>query len=106
MKPRPSRFARRLPTVDFPAPIRPTRTIGRSRLSRTFLIDQGYTFPPQVGQKPFVPSIKPEGPMPRAVLFLIIIVVIIAGALVFLSSQAREVPTHSIQVDVTNAAGH
>jgi preprotein translocase subunit SecY len=44
--------------------------------------------------------------MPRAVLFLIIIVVIIAGALVFLSSQAREVPTHSIQVDVTNAAGH
>jgi preprotein translocase subunit SecY len=44
--------------------------------------------------------------MSRAVLFLIIIVVIIAGALVFLSSQAREVPTQSIQVDVTNAAGH
>jgi preprotein translocase subunit SecY len=51
-------------------------------------------------------SIKAEGPMSRAVIFLIIIVVIIAGALVFLSSQAREVPTHSIQVDVTNAAGH
>jgi preprotein translocase subunit SecY len=44
--------------------------------------------------------------MPRAVIFLIIIVVIVAGALVFLSSQAREVPTQSIQVDVTNAAGH
>jgi hypothetical protein len=80
--------------------------MGRSRLSRTFLIGRGYTFPPQVGQKPDVPSIKPEGPMPRAVIFLIIIVVIVAGALVFLSSQAREVPTQSIQVDVTNAAGH
>jgi hypothetical protein len=44
--------------------------------------------------------------MSRAVLFLIIILVIIAGALVFLSSQAREVPSRSIQVDVTNAAGH
>jgi hypothetical protein len=43
--------------------------------------------------------------MSRAVFFLIIIVVIVAGALVFLSSQAREVPTHSIEVDVTNAAG-
>jgi hypothetical protein len=44
--------------------------------------------------------------MSRAVLFLIVIVIIIAGALVFLSSRASEVPTHSIEVDVTNAAGH
>lgn len=44
--------------------------------------------------------------MSRAVLILIVIVVIIAGALVFLSSQARETPTRQIQVDVTNAAGH
>jgi hypothetical protein len=43
--------------------------------------------------------------MSRAVLFLIIILVIIAGALVFLSSQAREVPTKPVEVDVTNAAG-
>jgi preprotein translocase subunit SecY len=49
---------------------------------------------------------KRKGRMSRAVIFLIVIVVIVAGALVFLSSQAREVPTHSIQVDVTNAAGH
>jgi hypothetical protein len=44
--------------------------------------------------------------MSRAVIFLFFILVIIAGALVFLSSQAREVPTRPIQVDVTNAAGH
>jgi hypothetical protein len=44
--------------------------------------------------------------MSRAVLFLIIVVVIVAGALVFLSSQAHEVPTRAIQVDVTNAASH
>ena len=43
--------------------------------------------------------------MPRALLFLILILVIIAGALVFLSSQAREVPTQPVEVDVTNAAG-
>jgi hypothetical protein len=43
--------------------------------------------------------------MSRAVLILIVIVVIIAGALVFLSSQARETSTRPIQVDVTNAAG-
>lgn len=44
--------------------------------------------------------------MPRAVIFLIIILVILAGALVFLSSRAREVPTQPIEVDVTNAVGH
>jgi preprotein translocase subunit SecY len=44
--------------------------------------------------------------MSRGLIFLIVIIVIIAGALVFLSSGAREVPTHTIQVDVTNAAGH
>jgi hypothetical protein len=44
--------------------------------------------------------------MSRGLIFLIVIIVIIAGALVFLSSRAGEVPTHPIQVDVTNAAGH
>ena len=43
--------------------------------------------------------------MPRALIILILILVIIAGALVFLSSQAREVPTQPVEVDVTNAAG-
>jgi hypothetical protein len=44
--------------------------------------------------------------MSRGLLFLILIILIIAGALVFLSSQAREVPTTPVEVDVTNAAGH
>jgi len=43
--------------------------------------------------------------MPRAVIILIVILVILAGALVFLSSRAHEVPTSTIEVDVTNAAG-
>lgn len=43
--------------------------------------------------------------MPRAIIFLILFVAIIAGALLFLSSQAREVPTQPIEVDVTNEAG-
>ncbi|MFP5328846.1 MAG: hypothetical protein ACLGHC_01740 [Alphaproteobacteria bacterium] len=39
------------------------------------------------------------------IIFLIIIILIIAGGLVFLSSQAREVPTQPVEVDVTNEAG-
>ena len=38
-------------------------------------------------------------------MFLILLLVIIAGAIYFLSSQAREVPAKPIEVDVTNAAG-
>ena len=43
--------------------------------------------------------------MSRAVVFLIIILLVTAGALWFLSGQAREVPTQPVEVDVTNAAG-
>jgi hypothetical protein len=43
--------------------------------------------------------------MSRALLFILVLIVIVAGALVFLSSQAREVPTQPVEVDVTNAAG-
>ena len=43
--------------------------------------------------------------MSRALFFLIVIIAVIAGALMFLSSQAREVPTQPIEVDVTNEAG-
>ena len=39
------------------------------------------------------------------VVILIVIILIIAGALVFLSSQAREVPTQPVEVDVTNEVG-
>ena len=44
--------------------------------------------------------------MPRAIVILILVLVVIAGALVFLSSQAREVPTQQVEIDVTNAAAH
>lgn len=39
------------------------------------------------------------------VIILIVIVLLIAGALVFLSSQAREVEPQRVEVDVTNAVG-
>ena len=44
--------------------------------------------------------------MSRAVIFLIVIILIIVGALFFLSSRAHEVPTNTVEIDVTNAAGH
>lgn len=40
--------------------------------------------------------------MPRALVLLIVILAILAGALVFLSTQAREVPTQPVEIDVTN----
>ncbi|MGI8704296.1 MAG: hypothetical protein ACR2JJ_00590 [Sphingomicrobium sp.] len=43
--------------------------------------------------------------MSRAIVFLIVMIVLIAVALVFLSSQASEVATQPIEVDVTNEAG-
>ena len=43
--------------------------------------------------------------MPRSIVFLVLLLVILAAAVYFLSSQAREVPTQPIEVDVTNAAG-
>ena len=43
--------------------------------------------------------------MPRALVFITLMIAIIAGALLFLSSQAREVPTQPIELDVTNEAG-
>lgn len=43
--------------------------------------------------------------MPRSLVFLILLLVILGAAFYFLSSQAREVPTRPIEVDVTNAAG-
>jgi hypothetical protein len=43
--------------------------------------------------------------MSRALVFILVIIVIVAGALWFLSTQAREMPTQPVEVDVTNAAG-
>lgn len=41
--------------------------------------------------------------MSRTVIFIILFLLIIAGVLVFLSSQASEVPTQPTEIDVTNA---
>ena len=43
--------------------------------------------------------------MPRSIVLLFLLLVILAGAIYFLSTQAREVPTAPVEVDVTNAAG-
>ncbi len=44
--------------------------------------------------------------MSRAIVFLIVVLLVIGGALFFLSTRAHEVPTQPVEVDVTNAAGH
>lgn len=46
-----------------------------------------------------------EGLM-RGILILVLIVIVIAGALFFLSSRAHQVPTQTVEVDVTNAVSH
>jgi len=106
-------FARRRPTVDLPAPINPTSTIGRSSRSLNFCIGRGYTAVPDVGQKPtrmrssrIAPApTRRKSRAPGPLVLLILLLVIVAGAIYFLSSQAREVPTRPVEVDVTNAAG-
>jgi preprotein translocase subunit YajC len=42
--------------------------------------------------------------MPRAMILLILLLVVIAGVLWFLSSRAEEVPTRTIEVDVNAPA--
>ena len=42
--------------------------------------------------------------MPRGLVLLIILVAVIAGALFFLSSQAEEVPTQPVEIEVNAPA--
>lgn len=42
--------------------------------------------------------------MPRAVIFLIVIVLVIAGLMFFFSSRAGEVPTRAIETEVNAPA--
>ena len=42
--------------------------------------------------------------MPRAVILLILVVLVIAGLLFFLSSRVDEVPTRTIEVEVNQPA--
>lgn len=44
--------------------------------------------------------------MPRGLAVLIVLVVLVVGAMFFLSNRVKEQPTHTIEADVTaNAAG-
>jgi lipopolysaccharide export system protein LptC len=42
--------------------------------------------------------------MPRAIVLIILLLAVIAGLLFFLSRQAEEVPTRTIEVDVSSPA--
>jgi len=42
--------------------------------------------------------------MPRGILFLVIVVILLIGGLIFLSTRATEVPTSTIEVDVNAPA--
>lgn len=44
--------------------------------------------------------------MSRAAIIFIIIVIILAGALWYLSSRANEVPVQPVEIDVTNEIGN
>jgi hypothetical protein len=60
---------------------------------------RGYTAAPKLGQKPRSRSSK-RNIMPRLPL-LIILVLLLVGLVVFLSMQAQEVPTRTIETDVS-----
>lgn len=65
---------------------------------------RGYTAAPQVGKSPCIHFNQARVPMPRGLAFLIILVILIVAALFFLSSQAEEVPTQPIELEVNAPA--
>jgi len=61
----------------------------------------GYTALPKVGQKPARPTHLTCGiSMRRMPIVLIAIILVLIGAIVLLSSLAREVPTRTIETEV------
>ncbi len=60
---------------------------------------RGYTAAPKLGQKP--PSRSSKQDVMRRFPLLIILVLLLVGLVVFLSMQAREVPTRTIETDVS-----
>ena len=68
---------------------------------------RGYTVAAKVGQKPPATARSVRIKMSRPIVLLLVIVLILAGLLYFLSSRAQEVPTRTIEVEVkptTNAS--
>jgi hypothetical protein len=75
--------------------------MGRSSLFASLPTNRGYTARPEPGKSPHTILNRPTfKAMRRPLLFLLIILVLLVGALVFLSNQAREVPTKTIEADV------
>jgi hypothetical protein len=64
---------------------------------------RGYTAAGQVGKSPAISRNK-RVPMPRGLALLIVLVALIAAALYFFSTQAEEVPTQPIEVEVSAPA--
>lgn len=68
---------------------------------------------PDVGQKPAPMRPARITPLasgrrrstPSPIVLLVLVLAVLGGVIYFLSSQAREVPTRVIEVDVTNVAG-
>ena len=63
---------------------------------------RGYTAVVKLGQKPAIAQPLKQSEMSRPTI-LVILVLLIVGALVLLSTLAKEVPTTTIESDVTQA---
>jgi hypothetical protein len=63
----------------------------------------GYTAVGKVGKSPQTASRQSGKPMSRFIV-LIIAVVLVIGGLILLSTNAREVPTRTIETDVSQGA--
>jgi hypothetical protein len=60
----------------------------------------GYTALGKVGKSPRLPEPRSGNSMSRLIV-LVLVAVLVVGLLVFLSMQAREVPTSTIETDVS-----
>jgi hypothetical protein len=102
---RPRRLASRRPTVDLPTPIRPTRTIGRSRswMSSCTLgaIQRWHSSGKSPSESPIAEA---QHPTMSRIIVLVIVLALVVGGLFLLSTQADEVPTTTIETDVRPSA--
>ena len=64
-----------------------------------FVHGRGYTAAPKLGQKPLTSKSKRN--IMRPLPFLIIVVLLVAGLLYFLSTRPQEVPTRTIEAEVS-----
>jgi hypothetical protein len=85
--------------------MRPTRTIGRSRRSVSFLTLGAIQRAGRAAKAVAFPNFfQARVKMPRAVIVLLFLVLLLVGLMFFFSSQADEVPTSTIEVEVNAPA--